>query len=119
MTINFFILVGKITARPEIKFSKAGKPYSTLLVECEETFNEQKRLDVFQVPLFGAKAEQICNLNCAGMEVFVEGRLQMREWEYQGKSGWNLELYPRKVVIPNIGEPPEAAAPESQDDLPF
>ena len=71
---------GRLAHEPEIKTSKAGKPWASLSVGV----GESEALQWVRVAVFGEMAEAIRALP-KGAKVYVEGRLKLEEWT--GKDG--------------------------------
>ncbi|PDW00938.1 single-stranded DNA-binding protein [Candidatus Chloroploca asiatica] len=73
--LNKMMLTGQIEAEPEMHFTGAGEPRTTLYVRCagarDATLTERVRLVAWGSPL----AER-CNDLLPGMQVLVEGQLQ-------------------------------------------
>lgn len=71
---------GRLAHEPEIKTSKAGKPWASLSVGV----GESEALQWVRVAVFGEMAEAIRALP-KGAKIYVEGRLKLEEWT--GKDG--------------------------------
>ena len=84
--VNKVILVGRLGRDPEQRFTSSGTPVTNFSMATDERWRDQSgerqtRTEWHQIVVWGKLAE-ICNqyLN-KGKLVFIEGRLQTREWD--------------------------------------
>jgi len=76
-TINRVFLMGHLGAKPELRLSKAGKPYTRLSLATRRYRgpDEDEATDWHSVFVFGAEAERCANWLDRGALLFVEGTL--------------------------------------------
>ena len=75
-------LTGRIGKQPELRTSKAGKPWCALNVAVDNTDNsdtEAAATQWVQVACFGETAERVAQLE-KGARVYVEGALKLNTW---------------------------------------
>jgi single-strand DNA-binding protein len=89
-SVNKAILLGHLGADPELRTTQSGQPVASLRIATSETWNDkdgqrQERTEWHQVTVWGKQAEHCSQYLRKGREVFVEGRLQSRE--YTDKDG--------------------------------
>lgn len=89
-TFNKVILVGNLTANPQLKYNPGGLAVAnfTLAVNSRIFSKEQgvkEQVDFFDIVVFGKQAENCANYLSKGRTVLVEGRLATNKWE--GKDG--------------------------------
>lgn len=90
MNVNKVILVGRLTRDPEVRTTPSGQNVATLGMATNNFWTDksgqrQERTEYHTVILWGRQAEIAGQYLTKGQEVFVEGRLQTRE--YTAKDG--------------------------------
>ena len=78
--MNKFIGLGRLTKDPELKQSKAGKPFCNFTVAINRAF-EKDKADFFQCMAFGKTAEYIDKYASKGSQILIEGSVQIDEYE--------------------------------------
>ena len=86
MSVNKAILVGRLGRDPETRFTSGGQAVANFTLATDETFKDragerQKRTEWHRVVLWGKLAEIAQQYLKKGMLVYVEGRIQTRQWE--------------------------------------
>jgi|SRR5579863_1349372 len=86
MSVNKVILVGRLGRDPETRFTAGGQPVANVSVATDETFKDragerQKRTEWHRVVLWGKLAEIAQQYLKKGSLVYIEGRIQSRQWE--------------------------------------
>ena len=95
--INKVILVGRLGADPEVKAIGSGTTVARLNIATSESWvkdgQRQERTEWHRVTAWGKLAE-ICGKHLAkGRQVYVEGKLQTRQWEdQQGQKRYTTEI---------------------------
>ena len=85
-SVNKVILIGNLGADPEVKYTQSGKAVATLRIATNETWTDkdgqkQERVEWHAVTVWGRDAENAGQYLRKGSSVYVEGRLQSREYE--------------------------------------
>jgi single-strand DNA-binding protein len=99
--INKVILVGNLGNQPEIKISSKEKKFAKLSVATHEKYNNAKgelteKTQWHNVVVFDPRiAETVEKHYKKGMQVYVEGQLETRKYEYNGENRYTTE-----VVVP-------------------
>jgi len=94
--LNRVILIGRLTADPEIRYTPQGVAVTTFRVAVDRPFTNQqgeRETDFFPVVTWRKLAETCARNLSKGRLVAVEGRLQTRS--YQGQDGgtrWMTEV---------------------------
>ena len=101
--INKVILLGNLGRDPEMKYSTSGFPIANLSLATNEKFqnkdgDKEVRTEWHRVIAFGRLAEICGEYLSKGREVYVEGKIQTREWE--DKEG--IKRYTTEIVAQNI-----------------
>ena len=84
--VNRVILVGRLGRDPEMRYTSSGTPVTNFSVATNERWNNQdgerqERTEWHKIVTWSKLAE-ICNQYLTkGQLVYIEGRLQTREWD--------------------------------------
>ena len=94
--LNRAILIGRLTADPELRYTQQGHAVTTFRIAVDRPFTNQqgeRETDFFPIVTWRKLAETCAhNLN-KGRLVAVEGRLQNRQYTRQdGSKGWVTEV---------------------------
>lgn len=102
MSVNKVILVGRLGADPEVKAIGSGSTVARLNIATSESWvkdgQKQERTEWHRVAVWGKLAE-ICGKHLSkGRQVYVEGKLQTRQWEdQQGQKRYTTEIVANTV----------------------
>src|SRR5436309_639630 len=85
-SLNKVLLIGNLTKAPELRYTPNGTAVADLRLAANRHYTSQsgeKREDVcfLTVVVWGKQAESCGEYLDKGSQVFVEGRLQTRDWE--------------------------------------
>jgi len=122
-SLNRVMLIGNLGADPEVRHTPGGVPVATLRMATSESFNDrsgnrQTRTEWHRVILWSKLAEIAGQYLRKGRQVFIEGRLQTRQWEdkQSGQQRYTTEVVAIQMVMLGGraagGESPEAAEGE-------
>lgn len=98
-------LVGNLGADPEVRNSAAGNAVANLRVACTDRAKGkdgqwEDRTEWVSVVCFGKTAENAGQFLAKGRQVFVEGRLQTREWtDKEGNKRYATEVVANEVLF--------------------
>ncbi|MGB9069227.1 MAG: single-stranded DNA-binding protein [Candidatus Acidiferrales bacterium] len=86
MSVNKAILVGRLGRDPETRYTSGGQAVANFTLATDETFKDrsgerQKRTEWHRVVLWGKLAEIAQQYLKKGQLVYLEGRIQSRQWE--------------------------------------
>jgi len=86
MSVNKVILVGRLGRDPETRYTSGGQAVANFTLATDETYKDrsgerQKRTEWHRIVLWGKLAEIAQQYLKKGQLVYVEGRLQTRQWE--------------------------------------
>ncbi|MEE9585103.1 MAG: single-stranded DNA-binding protein [Candidatus Brocadiales bacterium] len=87
-SLNKVFLMGNLTRDPELRYTQNGKALVSFGVAVSRKWTSpegEKKEDVcfVDVSMFGKRAEVISEYFSKGSPIFIEGRLQFRQWETQ------------------------------------
>ena len=119
MSVNKVILVGNLGADPEVRFTQSGQAVANMRIATNEVFNDrdgnrQERTEWHRIVVWGRLAE-ICNQYLRkGSKIYIEGRLQTRNWEGQdGQKRYTTEVVARDMQILDSRDDTVTAAPDT------
>ncbi|MGA8367012.1 MAG: single-stranded DNA-binding protein [Candidatus Acidiferrales bacterium] len=86
MSVNKAILVGRLGRDPETRYTSSGQAVCNFSIATDSTYKDragerQKRTEWHRIVLWGKLAEIAQQYLKKGQLVFIEGRIQTREWE--------------------------------------
>lgn len=136
MSVNKVILVGNVGGDPAIRYDASGNPIANFSVACSESYkdkdgNKQERTEWVRIVLFGKQAGVAEQYVHKGDPLYVEGRLQTREWtNKEGQKvtttevvGERIQLLGRKGDNPRPAQEPAKANGYQEeidpDEIPF
>jgi single-strand DNA-binding protein len=120
MVLNKVMLIGNLTRDPELKYIPSGSAVVNMTLAMNRTWKDktsgEKKEDVCfaRVIVWGRRAEVCSEYLKKGQPVFIEGRLQSREWEQDGQKRFALEVVADNVQF--LGTKPKEEKP-AQDDF--
>lgn len=109
-SVNKVILLGNLGADPEVRYTQSGQPVCSLRLATNEVWNDrdgnrQERTEWHSITVWGKTAELCGQYLSKGRQVYIEGRIQSRE--YTDREGINRRAYDivsDKVVFLSGGE---------------
>lgn len=93
--MNRVMLVGRLTVKPELRYTGSNLPYARFSVAVNRTFTNsqgQREADFINVVVWRKQAENVCNFLDKGSLVSVEGRLQTSTYEVNGEKRYRVEV---------------------------
>lgn len=86
MSVNKVILVGRLGRDPETRYTAGGQAVANFSVATDESYKDrngerQKRTEWHKIVVWGKQAEIAQQYLKKGSLVFIEGRIQSREWQ--------------------------------------
>jgi single-strand DNA-binding protein len=86
MSVNKVILVGRLGRDPETRYTSSGQAVANFSVATDESYKDrngerQKRTEWHKIVVWGKQAEIAQQYLKKGSLVFIEGRIQSREWQ--------------------------------------
>ena len=99
--MNRIILIGRLTAEPELKYTKSSIAVSSFTLAVDRRFKNkdgEKEADFINIVVWRQQAEHCANYLSKGSKCAVEGSLQIRS--YVAKDG--TKRYVAEVVADNV-----------------
>jgi len=83
---NKVILMGNLTADPEVRFTGSGRAVAQLSLAVNEVYKNAEgerveRADYFDIDVWGPQGENCGKYLSKGRPVLVDGRLRLEKWE--------------------------------------
>ena len=116
-SVNKVILVGNLGRDAELRYTPGGAAVATLNMATTEVWNDkagqrQEKTEWHRVVLWGKSAESLPEYLTKGKQIYVEGRLQTRQWDDKdGNKRYTTEIRGDRVVLLGGGGGRAAAAP--------
>ncbi len=108
-SVNKVILVGNLGRDAELRYTPGGAAVATLNLATTETWNDkegqrQEKTEWHRVILWGKQAETLNQYLQKGKQIYVEGRLQTRQWDDKdGNKRYTTEVRGDRVVLLSSG----------------
>ncbi len=133
MSVNKVILVGKLGADPEVRYTSGGSAVATFSIATNERWSDkntgekQERTEWHRIVAWGRLGEICGEYLSKGKQVYIEGRLQTRSWDDRdGNKRYTTEVVAASMVM--LGSPtgsgraaedfPESDAPRGKKNTP-
>ena len=97
MYLNKVLLYGNLTRDPEVKALPSGQQVASFGLATNRTFTnkegqKQEQTEFHNIVAFGRTAEVMGQYLKKGRPVYIEGRLQTRSWEAEGRKNYRTEI---------------------------
>src|SRR5215467_788162 len=98
MSVNKVILVGRLGRDPETRYTGGGQAVANFSLATDETYRDkngerQKRTEWHKIVVWGKQAEIAQQYLKKGSLIFIEGRIQSREWQdKEGQKRTSFEI---------------------------
>jgi len=140
--INKVILIGNLGRDPELRYTQNGQPVANFSLATSENWTDKssgekvEKTEWHRVVVWGRTAEHCSQYLAKGRTVYIEGRLQTRDWEdKEGQKRSTTEINAQTVQFlggprgqatsdsdpaPDTRSAPGPSGPPSAgDDVPF
>jgi single-strand DNA-binding protein len=116
MSLNKCMVIGNLGRDPEMRYTPSGQAVTQFTVAANRRWQTngewQEETEWFRVVVWGQQAERTAERLRKGHKVYVEGRIQTRQWEDQtGNKRYTTELVANQVT--------SLERRERDDDVPF
>ena len=153
MSLNKCMIIGNLGRDPEMRYTPSGQAVTQFTVAVNRNYKDsqgerQEETEWFRIVAWGQQAEFAAEYLRKGAKVYIEGRLQTRQWEGQdGQKRYTTELVantiqnlerrprddsgdpggsqlerparPQPQAQPGQGAADQPAPSDDYDDLPF
>jgi single-strand DNA-binding protein len=138
--VNKVILVGNLGRDAEVKVTASGQSVASFSIATTETWTKdgekKEKTEWHRIVLWGRQADTLQPYLTKGKQIYVEGRLETRNWEKDGQKHYTTEVKADRIVLLGGGrggergersdrgdagysDPLANAAPITDDDIPF
>lgn len=96
--LNKVMLIGNLGRDPEIRYSQNGLAVVNFSIATSESWTDknsgqkQEKTEWHRIVAFGKQAEILEKYLSKGSSVYIEGRLQTRNWEKDGQTHYTTEI---------------------------
>ena len=138
-SVNKVILVGNLGRDAEVKVTANGQSVASFSIATTETWTKdgekKEKTEWHRIVLWGRQAETLQPYLNKGKQIYVEGRLETRQWEKDGQKHYTTEIKADRIVLLGGGsgrgtdrgersdvgyaDPMKDPAPITDDDIPF
>jgi len=104
-SVNKVILVGNLGRDAELRYTPGGAAVATLNLATTEVWNDkqgqrQEKTEWHRVVLWGKQAETLQEYLVKGKQIYVEGRLQTRQWDDKdGNKRYTTEIKADRITL--------------------
>lgn len=97
MYLNKVFLYGNLTRDPEMRALPSGQNVANFSVATNRVYKDkngqkQEQTEFHNVVAFGRTADVIGQYMKKGRPLYIEGRIQTRSWESEGKKNYRTEI---------------------------
>lgn len=104
--LNKVILIGQLGADPELKYTQGNQAVLRLRLATSESWmpkeggERQQRTEWHNVVVWGRRAEALNKIMNKGRQIYVEGRIQSRQWEdQQGQKRNATDIVANEILL--------------------
>jgi len=136
--LNKAMIIGRLGRDPEVRYTQGGQAVANFSIATDERWTDKsgeknERTEWHKIVAWGRQAELAGEYLKKGRQVYVEGRLQTREYEdKEGIRRWSTEVVAQElqfldsrgagaqqdVVSASVAQAASEPAP-AEDDIPF
>jgi single-strand DNA-binding protein len=119
-SVNKVIIVGNVGRDPELRYTQSGQPVASFSIATNERFkdkdgNWKDRTEWHRIVAWARLAEICGEYLRKGSQVYVEGRIQTRDWEdKEGNKRQTTEIIALGMQM--LGRRGEGGGPSMSDD---
>ena len=104
-SVNKVILVGNLGRDAELRYTPGGAAVATLNMATTEVWTDkggqrQEKTEWHRIVLWGKQAESLQEYLTKGKQIYVEGRLQTRQWDDKdGNKKYTTEIKADRITL--------------------
>lgn len=108
--VNKVIIVGNLGKDPEVRYTQGGQAVADFTVATTEAWTDkagaqQEKTEWHRIVVWGKNAENCGKYLSKGRQVYIEGRLQTREWQdKEGQKRYTTEVVANDVMFLGGGQ---------------
>jgi single-strand DNA-binding protein len=132
--LNRVILIGRLVADPELRYTPSGLPVASMRIAVDRIRSKEateRQTDFINLVAWRQQAEFAANYLGKGRLIAVDGRLQIRQWQTQdGQKRTSAEVVVERIQSlerareagaqppSDEGAPPERVSVSEEPDIP-
>ena len=103
--LNKVMLIGRLGRDPEMRYTPSGKPVTSFSMATSRSWNSpsgerRKETEWFNVVAWGSLAEICKQYLSKGQKIYIEGRIQTRQWEdADGNKHTSVEVVAKEMLM--------------------
>ena len=103
--VNKVILIGNLGGDPEVRYTPSGHPVANFRIATSESWTDkngqrQERTEWHRIVAWGKLAELCGEYLSRGRQVYIEGKLQTREWtDRDGNKRFTTEVQAQQITF--------------------
>jgi single-strand DNA-binding protein len=115
--LNKAILIGNLGTDPEVRFTQGNQAVANFRLATNESWTDkggtkQDRTEWHNIVVWGRTAETAGKYLSKGSQVYIEGRIQTRQWEKDGRKMYTTEIVANQILfLGGRGELRQASEP--------
>jgi single-strand DNA-binding protein len=136
--VNKVILIGRLGADPEVRYTSDGKAVANFRIATSMNFTgkngeKAEKTEWHRIVAFGKLGEICGEYLSKGKQVYIEGRLQTRSWDdREGVKKWTTEIVATTMQMlggagtgavssgdADLSPPQDDSSSPLDDDIPF
>jgi single-strand DNA-binding protein len=140
-SVNKVILIGNLGKDAEVRVTPGGQSVASFSIATTENWTSKEgerkeQTEWHRIVLWGKAADSLQPYLVKGKQIYLEGRLQTRQWEKEGQKHYTTEVKADKIVLlgsargggdrqadrggdaAGYQDPMQQAAPVTDDDIP-
>lgn len=90
--INSVIIVGRLTADPDLRVMSNGKDLCNFSIATNKKWKDGGRVSYFNVTVFGGMARVVQQYCTKGKQVCIDGEIVQERWEKDGKKHSQVKI---------------------------
>lgn len=104
-SLNKVMLIGNLGSDPELRFTQGGTPVANFSIATNESWTSregtrEERTEWHHIVVWGKTAELCSQFLSKGRSIYVEGRLQTRDWkDNDGNNRRSTEIVAQQVIF--------------------
>lgn len=118
--MNKVVLIGRLTADPELRYTQSNKAYTRFTIAVNRNFKNEsgeKGADFISAVAWDKRAETICNYVRKGNRIGIIGRIQTGSYEKEdGSRGYLTDVIISELEFLENKSKDERPAPEYPED---
>ena len=102
-SVNKVILVGNLGRDAEVRVTPGGHSVASFSIATTESWTKdgekKEQTEWHRIVLWGRSADALQPYLTKGKQIYVEGRLQTRQWDKDGQKHYTTEVKADKIVL--------------------